>query len=192
MKHRLLIASLLLLTAASIGAVVWYALRMDDAPMPVAVTEYNIPDMWRTYTSTKYDFIFRYPDNVVVDASQTTADKIVLLLGGDFSGRLAYELVMQKNTGITLDDAVQTEPDIAAFVKYHPADVDVEIIMADGVRGKKYSLRNTSGYANTFAFFVTRGDVIRIAGNVIDEDSRREFDMVLSSFLFNQEVNVQF
>ncbi len=192
MKHRFLISGLLLLTAATVGAVVWYVLRADDEQAPVAVTEYTIPDAWRTYTSTKYDFTFRYPDNVVIDTAHTTADKIVILLGGDFTGRLAYELAMQKNSGIALNDALSTEPEIASFVKYHPSDVEVKNIMANGVRGKKYMLQNTSGYANTFAFFVTKGDVVRIAGNVIDEDSRREFDMVLSSFRFNQEVNVQF
>ena len=178
MKHRFLITVLLVLTAATIIAVVWYVLRAEDAVPPVAVTEYAIPDTWRTYTSTKYDFTFRYPSEYVVDTANTTSEKIVILLGGNFAGRLAYELAMQKNTGIALDDAVQMEPDIAAFIKYHPADVDMETIMTNGVRGKKYTLRNTSGYANTFAFFVTKGDVVRIAGNVMDEDSRRAFDIL--------------
>ena len=192
MKHRFLIATLLLLTAATIGAVVWYALRAEEAVAPVAVTDYTIPATWRTYTSTKYDFTFQYPAEYVIDTAHTTAEKVVILLGGNFAGRLAYEVTMQKNTGIALDNALQTEQEIATFVKYRPEDVDEETIMADGVRGKKYTLRNTSGYANTFAFFVTKGEVVRIAGNVMDEASRREFDMVLSSFCFAQTVDVQF
>lgn len=192
MKQKMLTGFLFAMTLALIVAVVWYALRPDEARAPVGMTHYDVPATWPTYTSTKYDFSFRYPDTYVVDVDNTNAERVVIALGGEMRGRLVYEVTMRKYLGTDVDAAMNTEPEIAAFIAAHPTDVDATPIVVDGVYGKRYDLRNTGGHANTFAFFVTGSEVIRIAGNIMDEQSRREFDMVLSGFRFDQNVDVQF
>ncbi len=129
---------------------------------------------WKTYSSSKYGFKFKYPPDYII-TSISTEDKIILARLE--SGHWLLSISVESNpANLTLSEIVTRE--IADTAK-------IQNITIDGKAAIRYSITNFGDYGNVGAIVISGNNIIRIYGDGSSSTNKRYFELLLSTFRFS-------
>jgi hypothetical protein len=140
---------------------------------PAPTTPVNTP---KVYSSQKYGFEFKYPNNLMVTSDSTENNVII---SDEDGGRWIYIVKIESNSDkLTLEKIITKE--VARYNKIF------SYIVIDGVPAKRYSISNYGDYGNTGVILIVGNNILTIFGDDSTPANKKAFEALLSTFKFTK------
>lgn len=171
-------------STATVTATATGAIRSATATATTSAT--NTTANWKTYTSDRFGFSFKYPNNYVLGDSPKVDD---IVITADKGGHWVYDVsIPDEANNQTIEQLADNMISHLTAGVTNDAGAKLEStksnITVGGEPAIKYSIKNAGDYGNAGAVLIRGDNVIYIKGDDSSTESKVNFDRLLSTFQF--------